>query len=55
MNPKAAQALADPSEYENLFPDLKPSQEAESYLKGERAVLRPAADYPNVQVCVWGG
>ena len=49
-NPKAAQALADPAEYENLFPELQHSLRAERYLVAERASLRPAADFPTVQV-----
>jgi hypothetical protein len=31
--PKVAQALADPAEYDNLFPDFASSLQAEAYLK----------------------
>ena len=49
-NPKAAQSLADPTEYENLFPEIKAALKAEQYLKQERKVLRPAGDYLTVLV-----
>ena len=51
-NAKAAQSLADPTEYENLFPELKQALEAEECLKRERVSLLPAASYPTEQVCV---
>eukprot|EP00118_Oscarella_pearsei_P021080 m.234363 g.234363 ORF g.234363 m.234363 type:complete len:941 (+) comp40109_c0_seq13:64-2886(+) len=35
-NEKAAEALADPMEYENLFPEMKEALMAEKMLKGER-------------------
>lgn len=44
-NAKAAQSLSDPTEYENLFPELKHALQAEEYLKSERATLLPAASY----------
>ena len=49
-NSKAAQSIADPKQYENLFPNFQTSLKAERYLQRERSVLRPAADYPHVQV-----
>ena len=49
-NPKAAQSLADPTEYENLFPELKQTLLAEQVLKRERATLRPASDFATLQV-----
>ena len=49
-NPKAAQSLADPTEYENLFPELKQALVAEQVLKQERETLRPAADFTVLQV-----
>ena len=49
-NPKGAQSIADPSEYENLFPDFSLSLQAEQHLKQERVELRPASDYPIVKV-----
>lgn len=51
-NRKAAQSLADPMQYENLFPELKQALEAEEALKGEREVLQPAANFTSVPVSV---
>jgi coatomer subunit beta' len=48
-NKKAADSLADPTEYENLFPDLKEAVLAEKMLKRERTGLLPAKQYPHVQ------
>ncbi|XP_064157381.1 coatomer subunit beta'-like [Anguilla rostrata] len=47
VNQKAAESLADPSEYENLFPGLKEAYVAEQYLR-ETAKTQPAAEYPLV-------
>ncbi|KAG2462301.1 COPB2 protein, partial [Polypterus senegalus] len=49
VNPKAAESLADPTEYENLFPGLKEAFVAEQYLR-ETSLQnsRPATDYPLV-------
>ncbi|XP_076325541.1 coatomer subunit beta' [Tachypleus tridentatus] len=44
-NEKTAQALADPEEYENLFPGLQEAVKAEIYLKKESGNLTPAANY----------
>ena len=58
-NAKAAQSLADPTEYENLFPELREALQAEAALKQERASLKPAALFPSVPVrplcvaCMW--
>ncbi len=52
VNSKAAQSLADPMKYENLFPELKQALEAETALKSEREVLRPAASYNGTPVSV---
>ena len=49
-NQKAAQSLADPAEYENLFPGLKEAIQAEEALRGERAQLKPARMYPHTTV-----
>ena len=46
LSEKAAQSLADPVAYENLFPDFRQSIEAEEYLKEERREHVPAAAYP---------
>ena len=51
-NAKAAQSLADPTEYENLFPELKQALQAEDYLKSERATLLPAASYTTTPVSI---
>jgi len=44
-NKKAADSLADPTQYGNLFPDIQEAIRAETYLRPERMALRPAADY----------
>lgn len=49
-NPKAAQALADPTQYENLFPEFQQALRAEEALKFERATLVPASSYPSTTV-----
>ncbi|NWU18283.1 COPB2 protein, partial [Cephalopterus ornatus] len=48
VNQKAAESLADPTEYENLFPGLKEAFVAEEYVKQSLADLRPAKEYPLV-------
>lgn len=46
INPKAAESLADPAEYPNLFPDLDLALKAESYAASLRAAgVPPAAAY----------
>ena len=49
-NEKAAQSLADPTEYENLFPEMQTTIKAEEFLRKERAELRPAKAYTTVMV-----
>ena len=49
-NPKIAQALADPSEYENLFEGMKDSYKTEEYLSPKRQVLFPASSYVDTVV-----
>ncbi|XP_038548590.1 coatomer subunit beta'-like isoform X2 [Micropterus salmoides] len=46
VNQKAADALADPSQYSNLFPGLQEALLAEQYLKETHVRVRPAAEYP---------
>ncbi|XP_054453239.1 coatomer subunit beta'-like [Anoplopoma fimbria] len=46
VNQKAADALADPSQYSNLFPGLQQALLAEEYLKETHVRVRPAAEYP---------
>ncbi|XP_072249091.1 coatomer subunit beta'-like [Leuresthes tenuis] len=48
VNQKAADALADPSQYSNLFPGLQQAVLAEQYLKETHVRVRPAAEYPLV-------
>jgi coatomer subunit beta' len=50
-NPKAADALADPTDYENLFPGFKETLKTEQYLKATTK-SQPAKNYPNVKVIV---
>lgn len=50
VNQKAAESLADPTEYENLFPGLKEAFVAEEYVKQSLPDLRPAREYPLVTV-----
>lgn len=51
VNEKASLALADPEEYENLFPDLNEAIKAEQYL--ERSHIQQSARvYPSVVVSV---
>ncbi|MEQ2204814.1 hypothetical protein XENOCAPTIV_018886, partial [Xenoophorus captivus] len=46
VNQKAADALADPSQYSNLFPGLQQALLAEQYLKETHVEVRRAAEYP---------
>lgn len=49
VNQKAAESLADPTEYENLFPGLKEAFAAEHYLRETcLGTTRPAKDFPLV-------
>lgn len=50
VNQKAAESLADPTEYENLFPGLKEAFAVEEWVKGTHADLLPAKQYPLVTV-----
>ncbi|XP_071376187.1 coatomer subunit beta'-like [Centroberyx affinis] len=45
VNQKAADALADPTQYSNLFPGLQQAVLAEQYLKETHVRVRPAAEY----------
>lgn len=49
-NQKAADSLADPTKYENLFPGLKENYKAEQYLQQLSRRPIPAAAYVNVPV-----
>ncbi|MEQ2312548.1 hypothetical protein AMECASPLE_032177 [Ameca splendens] len=48
VNQKAADVLADPSQYSNLFPGLQQALLAEQYLKETHVGVRRAAEYPLV-------
>lgn len=50
VNQKAADSLADPTKYENLFPGLKEHYKAEQYLSQLSRRPIPAAAYTNVPV-----
>ena len=51
MNEKASLALADPEEYENLFPGLNEAIKAEQYLERSQT-QQPAHAYPSATVSV---
>ncbi|PIO34969.1 hypothetical protein AB205_0144280 [Aquarana catesbeiana] len=48
INQKAADSLADPTEYENLFPGLREAFQGEEFLKQQSSALRPASEYRHV-------
>lgn len=50
VNQKAANSLADPAEYENLFPGLKDALKTEQYLRPQRSQLLPANSCSSVPV-----
>lgn len=50
VNKKAADALADPAEYSNLFPEIQQALLAEQYLKETHVRVRASAEYPLVTV-----
>lgn len=52
VNQKAAQSLADPTEYENLFPGLKETFKAEQYLRPQRRNPIAASNFPNIPVSI---
>lgn len=47
---KAAQALADPAHYPNLFGNFEGNLKAEQYYRSERHTLIPANQYASLQV-----
>jgi coatomer subunit beta' len=47
-NEKAAQALADPEQYENLFSNYQESLKAEEFLVKENSTLLPASAYSSI-------
>lgn len=50
VNQKAADALADPSQYTNLFSGFQQALLAEQYLKETHVGVRPASEYPLITV-----
>ncbi|KAL4457362.1 hypothetical protein ABPG75_012227 [Micractinium tetrahymenae] len=49
VNPKAAESLANPEEYPNLFPGIEDALKAEAWLRQKAAHPQPAARYPEVE------
>ena len=49
VNKKAAESLADPAEYPNLFPDLDLAVQAEEKYGERRKLTVPAGDYPKYE------
>lgn len=47
---KAAERLADPAAYENLFPKHAESLEVEKFVAKERQQLKPASAFQSVKV-----
>lgn len=50
VSEKAGQSLADPKDYENLFPGLINVTKTEQYLEPERQNLLPASAFANIPV-----
>lgn len=50
LNEKAGQSLADPKDYENLFPGYAEALKTEHFVKQERQQLLPASEYSNITV-----
>nr|XP_018896635.1 PREDICTED: coatomer subunit beta' [Bemisia tabaci] len=48
VSAKAGQSLADPAQYDNLFPGLLDFLKTEQYLKSERQRSLPAGAFPNI-------
>ena len=49
VSTRASQALADPTEYPNLFPDLEIALEIEDFFKRNRNNPPPASSYPEAK------
>ncbi|KAK9829928.1 hypothetical protein WJX72_008689 [[Myrmecia] bisecta] len=45
INPKAAESLADPAQYSNLFPNMDLALQAEAYQAQERSAHKPASKF----------
>jgi hypothetical protein len=50
VNTKAAQSLADPTEYQNLFPGLEEAFKTEQFLSPQRQRVIPAQAYSSLPV-----
>jgi hypothetical protein len=48
INEKAGQSLADPVQYENLFPKFQDSLKVEQYLAHHESTLLPATDFTRI-------
>lgn len=49
VSEKVGQSLADPEQYENLFPGYREALKVEQYLKAEREKQIPACEFPTIQ------
>lgn len=49
INAKAAESLADPAQYSNLFPDLDLALKAEQHQRQQRKHTVPAKDFQNYE------
>lgn len=52
VSEKAGQSLADPEQYENLFPGYRESLEVEKFLRQDDKKKIPASEFPNLQVAI---
>ena len=52
VNEKAGQSLADPENYENLFPNFSQSLEAQKHLESERKRPVPASSFLSIPVSI---
>ena len=50
INKRAADSLADPTEYENLFPGLRDTFKTEQFLKPQYTKSLPASNYAKIPV-----
>ena len=49
INAKAAESLADPAQYANLFPDFDLALKAEQHQRQQRSHSLPASDFPDYE------
>ena len=49
INAKAAESLADPAQYANLFPDFDLALKAEQHQRQQRSQALPAKDFPDYE------